>query len=696
MAVSEGRERRIDWGTALQGALLTLAVTRAAGRAGAHPEGRRPRRAASPPVDRHRAGGLLVASPSAGTVAARQQPPHRARCTRRSASAPGVRRPGDLLADPPRSSPARRSAPRSSSVSCWSARSRCRLGMLGGYLAGAGRRRPVSILVVDVGTSGVRAAVVAADGRGRARALPRGAAVVARARASSSSTPRRWPTAVLDVAPARAGRRAARCDAVGIANQRASTHRVGPRHRRARRARHRLAGPAHRRHVPRCCRARASGWRPNASATKLAFLLDMADPDRARDLCFGTVDTWVAWTLSGGDRPRHRRARNAGGHRPGARRRRRAGHAHDPRRAAHPAVGAADDRRLERASSGTASALPGAPPIAGHRRRPAGVARRPGLHPARAGQDHLRHRRHARPVRRARPGPRSRPRGDGGCFPIVAWRRDGVDHVGHRGGDAVGRHAPSSGCATTSASSPSAAESEAVAASRATTPATCGSCPRCSAWARPTWDFGARGTLLGLTRGTGRAEVVRAVLEGVAHRGADLVEAAEADGGVPHRVAAGRRRHDRQRACSCRRWPTPPSARSRCRPCSRRRPWAPPTWPAWPSGVWADEDDVAGVVVAPGRGRRAGARQRPTATAGAGRRPGHADRARAQRPRLLTTGLRRRDDGLRLRDDRPAAPSGRSTDPVTPPAYPRPSGPFASPLWPRHRDGHVPRRPRPP
>jgi glycerol kinase len=48
----------------------------------------------------------------------------------------------------------------------------------------------------------------------------------------------------------------------------------------------------------------------------------------------------------------------------------------------------------------------------------------------------------------------------------------------------------------------------------------------------PTWDYGARGTLLGATRGTGRPQVVRAVLEGVAHRGADLVEAAEADGGV--------------------------------------------------------------------------------------------------------------------------------------------------------------------
>jgi glycerol kinase len=49
----------------------------------------------------------------------------------------------------------------------------------------------------------------------------------------------------------------------------------------------------------------------------------------------------------------------------------------------------------------------------------------------------------------------------------------------------------------------------------------------------PVWDFGARGTLVGLTRGSGRAEIVRAVLEGVAHRGADLVEASERDSGYP-------------------------------------------------------------------------------------------------------------------------------------------------------------------
>lgn len=43
----------------------------------------------------------------------------------------------------------------------------------------------------------------------------------------------------------------------------------------------------------------------------------------------------------------------------------------------------------------------------------------------------------------------------------------------------------------------------------------------------PNWDYGARGTLIGLTRGSTRAHVVRAVLEGVAHRGVDLIEATE-------------------------------------------------------------------------------------------------------------------------------------------------------------------------
>ena len=48
----------------------------------------------------------------------------------------------------------------------------------------------------------------------------------------------------------------------------------------------------------------------------------------------------------------------------------------------------------------------------------------------------------------------------------------------------------------------------------------------------PQWDFGARGAFFGLTRGSGRAHMVRAVLEGIAHNAADLVDAAIAQTGV--------------------------------------------------------------------------------------------------------------------------------------------------------------------
>jgi glycerol kinase len=48
----------------------------------------------------------------------------------------------------------------------------------------------------------------------------------------------------------------------------------------------------------------------------------------------------------------------------------------------------------------------------------------------------------------------------------------------------------------------------------------------------PEWDFGARGTLLGVSRGVKAGHIARAVLDGVAHRGVDLIEAAEADSGL--------------------------------------------------------------------------------------------------------------------------------------------------------------------
>ena len=49
----------------------------------------------------------------------------------------------------------------------------------------------------------------------------------------------------------------------------------------------------------------------------------------------------------------------------------------------------------------------------------------------------------------------------------------------------------------------------------------------------PYWDQGARGAITGLTRGAGRAHIVRAALEGIAHQVADVVDAMDADAGVP-------------------------------------------------------------------------------------------------------------------------------------------------------------------
>ena len=47
----------------------------------------------------------------------------------------------------------------------------------------------------------------------------------------------------------------------------------------------------------------------------------------------------------------------------------------------------------------------------------------------------------------------------------------------------------------------------------------------------PWWDAYARGTLVGLTRGTKRAHIARAVLEGIAYQVKDLLDAMEGDSG---------------------------------------------------------------------------------------------------------------------------------------------------------------------
>ncbi len=63
----------------------------------------------------------------------------------------------------------------------------------------------------------------------------------------------------------------------------------------------------------------------------------------------------------------------------------------------------------------------------------------------------------------------------------------------------------------------------------------------------PHWDMHARGGLLGITRGTGRAHIVRAALESIAYQTRDLAGAVSADTGMSFselRVDGGACRND--------------------------------------------------------------------------------------------------------------------------------------------------------
>jgi glycerol kinase len=378
----------------------------------------------------------------------------------------------------------------------------------------------VTILVVDVGTSGVRAAVV--DGSGQVRDVEH--------RHVPPSTPApglvefdavAMADAVLSLATT-VLERSGPVRAVGIANQRASTVVWD-------RASGRPVGPGigwqDLRTVGTCLVLQAEGIRvaPNASATKLAYLLDETDPDRSRDLCFGTVDSWVAWTLSSGTL-HVTDATNAGvtGLQLGD------GTGWNPTvlDALRIPTGVLPTVVDTSGVVGQASALPGAPVIAalvGDQQASlfGQGCTRSGLAKATFGTGGMLD---------ACVGP-ERPafavRGGAGTFPIVAWRRAGlvtwgVEAIMLSAGTCIDWLRDDLGLIA------NAAESAAVAA-RCEDTGDVWFVPALLGLGTPHWDFGARGTVVGITRGTGRPQLVRAVLEGVAHRGADLLAAAEAD-----------------------------------------------------------------------------------------------------------------------------------------------------------------------
>jgi glycerol kinase len=386
----------------------------------------------------------------------------------------------------------------------------------------------MSVLVIDVGTSGLRAGVVTSQATVR-DVVYRACPATNPAPGLVEFDPQQMGVAALEVARQAVVRHSTFAahdplTSIGISAQRASTivwdrqtgEPVGPG-----------LGWQDLRTVFDCIIAKADhglNLAPNQSATKIVWLLNTFDQNRDRDLLFGTVDTWIAWVVSGGTV-----------------------HVTDHTNAA---VTGLYDLATSAWSEATCATL-GIPmrmlPTIVDTCGEFGLAEQFGLPLTALAGDQQ-----ASLVGQGcvKPGrakitfgtggmldlctgttmPASAHRGPHGTFPIVAWTRNGVATYGL---EAVMLSAGSNvewlredlGIIAT------AAESHQIASQ-------CDSSdgvvyvPALMGLGTPKWDYGARGTLLGVTRGTGRPHIVRAVLDGIAQRGADLVDAAEAESGL--------------------------------------------------------------------------------------------------------------------------------------------------------------------
>lgn len=279
--------------------------------------------------------------------------------------------------------------------------------------------------------------------------------------------------------------------------------------------------------IGECLMLQAEGlhFAPNQSATKFVWLAQQAADVDPSDLAFGTVDAWVMWVLSAGTV-----------------------FATEPSNAAitglfDPASSQWDEGvcatlSIARESLpliknsidqfGLASALPTSPPIvAVLGDQQASMLGQGCVHPGDAkltlGTGGMFDLVNAE-------GQIAPTLGAHGCFPIACRSIDGAITWGTEAimlsaGTNVAWLVDDLGILT------SPADSEAVAGSVESSgevlyvPAQMG-------LGTPMWDLGARGTLLGITRGTTAAHIVRAVLEGLALRSADLLRAACDESGL--------------------------------------------------------------------------------------------------------------------------------------------------------------------
>jgi len=390
-------------------------------------------------------------------------------------------------------------------------------------------RNPSAVLVVDVGTSGLRAALVDTAGT----------IIDFHYVAQPPSTPSpglvefdamQLYEAAVDAATTvvRRNERVA-VSSLGITNQRASViawnartgEPIGPG-----------IGWQDLRTVVECITAKAEhglAIAPNQTATKAAWLLaNNATGTPVGDLRFGTIDTWLTWKLSGG-----------------------AAFVTDHTNAA--VTGLVDVETVDWDSHVCAIfGLPVEclPRVVASREVVGHVAGHPGLDgialAARIGdqQSSLVGQGCIAPGRTkitfgtggmldmytGKVGPTEAKRTVFGTFAIVAFSLDGDSRDIHWGTEAIMLSAGTNveWLCTDMGLISSPQESDEVARAAGGTEGV-NYVPALLGLGTPDWDYGARGTLTGLTRGTNRGHIVRAVLEGIAHRGADLLDTALRD-----------------------------------------------------------------------------------------------------------------------------------------------------------------------
>ncbi len=379
----------------------------------------------------------------------------------------------------------------------------------------------VNALAIDVGTSSVRTAMVSTTGA-VTHVFQRKLTITSPQPGEVELNATEIGQAVLELA-ARTIDEGGPCVAVGVTNQRATTlifdplsgSPLGP-----------TLGWQDLRTVLDCLVLQSEGLRlaPNQSATKAKWLV-INYGSVSKEVRFATIETWVTWLLSNG---RH--------------------HITDRSNAAITGLVTSDVTRWDERTlgllgleldmmpkivdtigdHGVASALTGAPPITALiGDQPASMF---GQSIVRSGAKITFGTGAMLNMVRGHEGPTTMTPYDSGCFPIVARSHEGVVTWGIEGivlsaGSALDWACDELGLLDDVATSDSLATS---------VPGTDGVwfVPALAGLGTPYWDFGARGGFFGLTRGTTRAHLVRAILEGIAHRGADLVDAAERETGA--------------------------------------------------------------------------------------------------------------------------------------------------------------------